>query len=277
MVAVHKETRQPVAWFEEAAALEGKTPSHIECIRPWWADTVVDRSALRSLMEQFRQVVWQTLPQQDRWQEGWRMQWRVAPTVSDLHLQWLERTIAEAGWWWPRVRRANYHTLTDSSKQVVLWDWGMSAVRWSVWVQGRLVASVAHPELSLAEIAGGLVETERYITSRQFSQAALRDAQWSVRHPAFDLKTREPIFEPLSKTTLKTVQEQWLAAYTQAWKAFQASLPAESASQLAVSESYVVGAGAQLAPWIAAASQVTHLEWQSTQDSLYVEVRSNTS
>lgn len=277
VVAMRSGSDEPVAWFEEAAALEGKTPDGVTCIRPWWADSITDRVALRALLTQLREVLQDSrfsvsangvnLPK--------KIQWRVAPTVSELHRSWLERTLAESGWWWPKVQRAYYTELTDSATQTVLWDWGMSALRWSVWVQGTLVQAQSYPELGLSPIVNSLVETERAITSRQFSHAALMDLLWSVRHPAFDTNEQQPVFEPLSKTTVQKVQSQWLDAFEQAWGEFQRSIPSETAAQLAVSHCLVIGGGAMIVPWIEKASERSQLAWKPAKDPFYAEVRGN--
>jgi hypothetical protein len=276
VVALSSESGSPVAWFEEAAALEGKTPDGVVCVRPWWGDMITDRTALRALLSQLRIEVEHARSSQNGKEATFTPQkvaWRVAPSVSELHRQWLERTLAEAGWWWPKVQRAAYSDLTTSVNQTVLWDWGMSALRWSVWVQGTLVTARAYPELGLRPIVSSLVETERDLTSRQFSQAALMDLLWSVRHPAFDHNEQQPVFEPLSKTTLQGVQSQWLSAFDTAWNEFQASLPPETAAQLAVSQCLVTGGGASIQPWIEKASQRTQIHWKAAKDPLYAEVR----
>jgi hypothetical protein len=279
VVALQSESREPVAWFEEAAALEGKSPQGIECLRPWWGDEIVDRAALRELLSKFRQEV-HAISGSQAMKAGsvtpLMMKWRVAPSVKELHRSWLERTLAEAGWWWPSVQRANYSDLTQVAAQTVIWDWGVSALRWSVWVGDTLVSARAFPELGLSPIVEGLVEAERSITGRQFSRAALMDLLWTVRHPAFDQKDQQPVFEPLSKTTLQRVQGEWLEVMARAWREFQQSIPAETAAQLAVSQSLVIGGGATIKPWIDLASGVTKVEWKAAKDPLYAEVRGST-
>lgn len=296
VVAANTVTGEPVAWFEEAAALEGKTPEGVECIRPWWADAITDRAALRSLAARFRELLAEALYARGEKAPAVskilaQASWRVPPTTTELHRQWLERTLTEAGWWWPKVQRASYSVLFEpervqsssshssnvaakkTSAQTLVLDWGASALRWSVWVEGHLVFAQSHPELGWAEVAAELVSAEQAITQRVFSRASLLDLHWSVRHPAFDRKHHEPVFEPLSKTTLQSVHASWLEAYIQSWKQFQEQLPKESAAQLAVSASVVIGGGAALKDWIESAAQETHVEWQAAKDPVFIEVR----
>lgn len=266
-------TGQTLAWFEEAAALEGKAPEGIQSIRPWWGESIVDADVLRAMLAAFRERVWQAWPAGQSTQLVSRTTWTVPSSTSDLHLTWLERTLGEAGWWWPKVGRAALESVTQQSGQVIVMDWGMSSIRWSVWSHGKHLLSVSNTNLGLGDITQELVMTERQLTGRQFSQASLLDLTWTLRHSAFDHKTDQPIFEPLSKTTHAAVQSAWLAAFAQAWTTFQKQLPSEVGSQLAVSSCVVIGGGALLQNWLTEVEKHTKLPWKVAKDPLYVEVR----
>ncbi len=273
IVAVDVQTGEPIAWFEEAAALEGRAPEGVVCVRPWYGDEIQDRVILRALLVQLGEVL-RSEPQVGATTQ--RVAWGVPVTVSQLHISWIERTLAESGWWWPRVQRFNFSDLMESGKQTLIWDWGASSSRWSVWVDGTPMVSRSFPNLGLAAVIDELVQTEKNITQRQYSHATLFDLLWSVRHPAFDIAQQKPILEPLSKTTLQQVQDSWAQALSQAWQKFQQDIPPETAAQLAVSQSFVVGGGASLRAWIELAESVTHISWKVAKDPLYAEIRGRT-
>ena len=81
---VDKETGELKLYGEEAAELEGKIPSHLEFVRVWSGDKIMDRDLLRSLLRYLLSI--NTLSWHERYLRMIQTTLVVPETVPPLHL-----------------------------------------------------------------------------------------------------------------------------------------------------------------------------------------------
>lgn len=207
-----------IAFGDEAAGMVGKIPNHLEFIRPFYADEIVDREAFRSLLEHVLVQDQQSLSWRDRLIRPWNYHVALPPTVSELHAQWLKKTAREAGIWrWnpydPFLMIAQKIGERERGASVVgIVDIGFSAARAAVYVGDELVESRASKVASLSNFCAYVVDEEQRRFHNIFSPSVLYDQQWFIQHVGFSEETEKAITEPIHKESFRAAQKKWHAA-----------------------------------------------------------------
>lgn len=247
-----RETGRIVSFGEEAVAMSGRVPDHLEFVRPFSQDAIYDRSVLRSLLEHMVLTNQQTLSPIEKVGDFWRYTVAVPPTITSLHRDWLKRTLREAGLWrWnpydPLAVIAHSVAQKSRSASVVgVLDVGFSAARAAVYVGNELVAVLQDPNLSLAQFCQQLC-TEEYVRyHRQFSPAVLYDQQWFVQHVGFDEEKQRAVTAPIHKESFHATQ----TVFQQNMQEFLEKIMRGLSSDIQASMQYhgwtVVGGGATI-------------------------------
>lgn len=210
-VVVDRETGELKLYGEEAAALEGKTPPHLEFTRVWSGDKIIDRNLLRSLLQTL--LVTETTSWWERWQRSVQTTCILPETVSPLHLRWLRKTLREAGWWLtptlPMAQSFLQRRKRPASLVQSVLDMGFTSTRFMVIVGDEAVLAVTEPQYSLQAFSQALAD---YLLAKhdvEVSPAVFYDQLWQQTRYVFHRGSQKPQQYAPTTQDLKVVTQQF--------------------------------------------------------------------
>lgn len=236
-----------VALGEEAAGREGKLSGAESFLRPFFADRIIQRQALRELvrlaLDQAQLSPW----------ERWQATLLLPPTVAPLHADWLERTVREAGVGLVRRRDPLAGLVKNQTRRVKgvpvmgVLDWGFSQLRAAIYAGEEVLAKAAAPHLSVAELCQAVVSAERAAAHRLFPLSALYGLQWGVTHAAYDEAAARPCAGALNPQIVGQVRQAFAAGVLETMVDLSRQLTPEQSAYFRHQGWIVVGGGAVLA------------------------------
>lgn len=245
---VDKETGELKLYGEEAAALEGKIPTHLEFVRVWSGDKIMDRELLRNLLQYLLTI--NTTSWFERWQRMVQTTLVVPETVAPLHLKWLRKTAREAGWMLtPTVPMATAYIQRQNKPssliQSVL-DIGFTGARFVVTVGDEVVLAAAAPQLSLQSYCELMSEYFLNQHALEISPSVFYDQLWQQTRYMFNLRQQSPQqYAPTAKD-LKAVNQPYQEAVGQFIKSQLQRLSDSQQAELQRQGIYLIGGGAGL-------------------------------
>jgi len=245
---VDKETGELKLYGEEAAELEGKIPSHLEFVRVWSGDKIMDRDLLRSLLRYLMSI--NTLSWHERYQRMIQTTLVVPETVPPLHLKWLRKTAREAGWLLtPTVPMAKAYIQRQNKPssliQSVL-DIGFTTARLVVVVGDEVVLASAAEQLSMQSYCDLLAEYLLSEHALEVSPSVFYDQMWQQSRWMFNQSEQSPQqYAPTAKD-LKAVNKPYQIAVGQFVKSQLQRLTDSQQAELQRQGMYLIGGGAGL-------------------------------
>lgn len=268
-----------LSFGEEAVAMSGRVPDHLEFVRPFAKDTIYDRAILRSLVEHMVLSNSQSLSVLEKVFDFLRYSVALPPTVSDLHQQWLRRTLREAGLWrWqtydPFLSVAQSVSQKSRSASVVgVLDLGFSAARVAIYVGDEQVISQRTEDISLSQFCQQVCAEEYVRYQRQFSPAVLYDQQWFVQHVGFDEDKQKAVTAPIHKDSFSAVQ----TVFQQKLQEFLEKTMSLLASDIQASMQYhgwiVIGGGATIPGVLDVFGKETEIPIKMYKHTRYADIR----
>jgi len=210
-VVVEKETGELKLYGDEAAALEGKTPDHLEFVRVWSGDKVIDRTLLRSLLQYLLHV------ELSSWSELWRRRLQttlvIPETVSPLHVRWLRRTAREAGWFLtptvPMMRSFLQQQNRPASAVQSVLDLGFTGARLVVAVGEEVLLAESESSLSLQAYTQRLSEYLLRKYALEVAPSVFNDQLWQQTRYMFDQQKKMPQQYAPTQKDLQIVNKEW--------------------------------------------------------------------
>lgn len=279
-VVTEKETGEITLYGDEAAALEGRVPAHLEFHRLWWADKILDRERFRLLLQLLLDN--ETKGSSDRWRRPWQTQILVPESMLPLHRRWLEKTAREAGWWLPSFRPANQNLVRSSSHATAAnWrvqsflDVGFSQTRLVVYVGREVLLAVATKDFSLSVFCRELAESLQAKHSLEVAPSSFYDQNWTRTRLAFNQKKQKPQEWSLEASEWKQ-QQQFFWQELSEWIREQITVLAVThRTEIEQREITVVGGGASL--WDGMKTDSQSFLFRRAGDAPYAQLRASLS
>lgn len=247
-LVVNKETGSIDALGEEAAELEGKLPPTLKFVRPFWCDRIVDRGALRALLQEALQ---RDRQMQKDTPAAWfhRYTVRVPESMPDLHRRWLLTTCREV-WpipWKEQGAFASLQTRPGARSEVGLYlDVGFSGVHVALMVGKNVIATQSRKDLSFQQFCTKITTAVRVKQHTRFAPSSLYSQQWFTQHAGFQEKEQQPQVFTVSRALFDQEIQLWADRLADVVEHSMSLAPAEVRAQLSRVGVSLVGGGAEI-------------------------------
>lgn len=261
----------------EAGPLEGKLPQYLEFQRPFWSDRIVDRTLLRTLLEEVVALDRVACKEQRYWPLH-EYVILLPDGMSSLQQQWLLRTAREAGLWMVRplltsqIWSASQGGVARGGVRTVL-DIGFSGMRLNVSAGMASLVAVSQPDLGLQSLCVQLRDEEERRSGVRLALTALYDQTWQRQHPAFDTSNNTPVTHKVSNEVLAGVSQAWAEQIAHVLQRELQGLPAEVRASLSRSGISLIGGASGVSGLVSTLENRLQTKVSAASDAVYAALR----
>lgn len=245
VVAINKANQQIELYGEEAAQLEGKLPDTLELRRAWWADEIIDRDLLRSLLSYLLSKSSANFRQ--RWARSLHTEFLLEETVSDLHRRWLRKTAREAGWLavgtQPAYQIMLQRLTSNAVRTQAVLDVGFSTARLAVYLGDQLLLATADEAYGLRSLANQFADFLQQKHHLEVPASAFYSRRWEQARYVYDLQAQKTVNFSPSQQDWEQVNQEYILALSQWIGQHLLSLSASQQSELQESGIIAIGGG----------------------------------
>ncbi len=260
---------------EEAADLEGKLPPSLQFVRPFWADRIVNRAALRILLQEAlrrdRKVDTGLL---QRWTHRYSL--RLPESTPRLHRTWLLATCREV---WPlpwkiQGSATSLQTRPGARADVGLYlDLGFSGVHATLLVGTNVLAAHSSQELSFQHFCHQLTQAVQAKEHVRIAPAVLYGQQWFTQQAGLHEKDQKPVLYSIPRPLFAQELTRWAKQLAAVLQQVSSSAPPDVRSHLSRSGVSLVGGGAEISELVEALSKELDFPVQVIRQPKYATLR----